>query len=77
VALTVEPRSAVAGLTESSWLAQLDRMYGGDGFTKGAGRLLPKIAYGTTTYVSKLQRAEIDALVRLSREWIAKHRKAA
>jgi hypothetical protein len=77
VALHVEPRAAVAALSDDAWLAHLDRMYGGDAFTKGAGRLLPRLAYGTTTYVSKLQRAEIDALVRLSREWIARHRSAA
>jgi hypothetical protein len=77
VALHVEPRAAVAGLTSDAWLAQLDRMYGGDAFAKGAGRLLPRLAYGSVASVSRLQRAEIDALVRLSREWIVKHRSAA
>ena len=73
VALHVEPRTSVAGLTGEEWLGQLDRMYGGDGFTKGAGRLLPNLAYGTSAFVSGVPRAEIDALVRLSREWLETH----
>ena len=46
VALHLEPRSAVASLSGAEWLAELDRLYGGSGFTKGPGRLLPKLAYG-------------------------------
>ena len=37
VALHVEPRAAVAGLSGAEWLAELDRLYGGDGFTQGPG----------------------------------------
>src|SRR5262249_10835302 len=77
VALPVEPRWAVASLTDRRWLEELDRLYGGDAFSKGAGRILPSLAYGTPAAVSGVPRADLDALVRLSREWIAKHRAAA
>jgi uncharacterized protein DUF4381 len=73
VALHVKPRAAVADLTGPAWLAQLDRMYGGDAFSKGPGRILPRLAYGTATYVASVPRAELDALVRLSREWLERH----
>jgi Domain of unknown function (DUF4381) len=77
VALHLEPRSAVASLSGADWLAELDRLYGGSGFTKGPGRLLPKLAYGATAFVSGVPRAEIDALMRLSREWLQKHQRPA
>lgn len=77
VALHVEPRPAVADLTGPEWLAHLDRMYGGDGFSKGPGRLLPRLAYGTATFVASIPRAELDALVRLSREWLQRHHPVA
>lgn len=77
VALHLEPRVAVAGLTGAEWLAELDRLYGGDGFTKGPGRLLPKLAYGSPGFVSGVPRADIDALMRLSREWLERHRRVA
>jgi Ca-activated chloride channel family protein len=77
VALQVEPRPAVASLTGVEWLAELDRLYGGQGFTKGPGVLLPRLAYGTPAFISGVPRAEIDALMRLSREWIERHRRVA
>ena len=77
VALHVRPREEVASLTGAEWLAELDRMYGGTGFTKGPGRLLPRLAYGAPAFVSGVPRAELDALVRLSREWIEKHHSVA
>jgi uncharacterized protein DUF4381 len=77
VALRIQPRTAVASLSGPAWLAELDRLYGGDGFTKGPGRILPKLAYGTAAYVSSVPRADFDALVRLTREWLKKHRGAA
>jgi hypothetical protein len=73
VALQVEPRAAVASLSDARWLGELDRLYGGDGFSKGPGRFLPVLAYGSAGAVAALPRAEIDALVRLCRHWIAKH----
>lgn len=77
VALHVEPRAAVADLTGPAWIRELDRMSGGDGFSKGPGRLLPRLAYGTATFVASVPRAELDALVRLSREWLERHHAAA
>ena len=74
VALTVAPREEVAALTGKDWLAFLDRLYGGDGFSKGPGRLLPKLAYGTPAFLSGVPRADIDALLRLTREWLGRHR---
>ena len=32
------------------------------------------LTYGTRAYVSGVPRADIDALMRLSREWLEKHR---
>jgi hypothetical protein len=77
VALAVAPREDVAALTGKEWLAFLDRLYGGDGFSKGPGRLLPKLAYGTPAFLSGVPRADIDALLRLTREWIGRHRAVA
>jgi Ca-activated chloride channel family protein len=77
VVLHIEPRASVAGLTGPEWLAELDRLYGGDGFAKGPGRLLPNLTYGTPQFVSSVPRADIDALMRLSREWLKKHRRPA
>ena len=75
VALHVAPRAHVAGLSEAAWLAELDRLYGGDGFSKGAGRVLPVVAYVSPSTLAALPRADLDALVRLSRTWIARHRR--
>jgi hypothetical protein len=70
VALHVEPRIEVASLSDGNWLRELDKLYGGDGFTKGPGRFLPLLAYGSAAAVAALPRAEIDALMRLCRQWI-------
>jgi hypothetical protein len=76
VALHVLPRAEVASLVEDDWLALLDRMYHGDAFREGPGRILPRLAYGPRVFVSSIPRADVDALVRLSREWIRKHHAA-
>jgi uncharacterized protein DUF4381 len=76
VALHVLPRAEVASLVEDDWLALLDRMYHGDAFREGPGRILPRLAYGPRLFVSSIPRADVDALVRLSREWIRKHHAA-
>jgi len=73
VALHVEPRNAVASLSGAGWLAELDRMHEGSGFASGPGRILPVLSYGTDAQVAAVQRAELEALVRLSREWIRGH----
>jgi Ca-activated chloride channel family protein len=73
VALHVEPRSAVAALTGPAWLAELDRLYHGNEWSKGPGKILPRLAYGSAAALSSVPRADIDALVRLSRDFIKQH----
>jgi hypothetical protein len=77
VALHLEPRPGVASLSGAAWLAELDRLYGGDGFSKGPGRLLPQLAYGTPQFISRVPRSDIDALVRLVRTWLERHHRRA
>jgi hypothetical protein len=74
VALQVEPRAEVAGLTGAAWLAELDRLYRGHEWSQGPGRILPRLAYASAATLSSIPRAELDALVRLSREFIRRHR---
>lgn len=45
LALIRYPRERVAGLTGSAWLAFLDTTGGGDGFTRGPGRVLADRPY--------------------------------
>jgi hypothetical protein len=73
VALHVEPRASVAALTGDAWLALLDRMYRGNEFRQGAGKILPLLTYASPAVLARVQRVEIDALVRLCREWIRGH----
>ena len=70
VALAAWPREAVADLTGEAWLDFLDRSYDGDGFTRGPGRLLPRLAYAE---------ADVDPeglrdLMRLLDTWMDRHR---
>lgn len=76
VALHVEPRPAVAALSGPAWLAELDRLYRGQEWSKGPGRILPKLAYASAATLSSIPRADIDALVRLSRDFISHHHAA-
>jgi hypothetical protein len=76
VALQVEPRTAVAALTGTAWLAELDRLHHGNGWSKGPGRILPRLTYGSAASLSTIPRADIDALVRLSRDFIDRHHAA-
>ena len=66
-ALACRPRVEVAALTGDAWLRFLDESYGGDGFTRGAGRALTALAYEASPEVDG------DALVPLVRDWIRKH----
>lgn len=77
VALHVEPRAAVAALTGTAWLAELDRLHRGREWSQGPGRILPKLTYGSAATLSAIPRADIDALVRLSREFIRHHHTVA
>ena len=73
-ALMALPRSDIAALTGDAWLAELDRSYSGTGFTSGAGRVLPELAYdpGVRTRVPS---DEIGALLSVVRDWIRKHKR--
>jgi hypothetical protein len=73
-ALAFRPRTHVAALSGDSWLHFLDESYGGSGFSKGPGRLLPKLAYSTPATTNTVPVAELEALVDLVRRWIRRHR---
>jgi hypothetical protein len=68
-ALGAFPRATVAELVGPAWLAFLDRSYGGQEFSKGAGRLLISAPYQRVS-VSPDQAAELAGLVR---RWIRGH----
>ena len=68
-ALSFAPREQVAGLSGERWLEFLDRRRGTDTFTRGAGRLLPRLAYG----VEPLSAAETRELAGAVRDWIRGH----
>jgi len=68
-ALGTFPRETVAPLTGTAWLSFLDRSYGGDEFSKGAGRWLVSAPYQRTAP----GRDELNALRSLVRRWIRVH----
>ena len=63
VALARAPRDEVAGLVGPQWLEWLDRN-GGDGFRRGAGRVLETAPYAPDPEI------DTDALLTLARRWI-------
>ncbi len=67
-------RSEVAALSGEPWLQFLDESYGGNGFTRGPGRLLPKLAYSPPAETAAVRAEEFEALVDLIRRWIRGHR---
>jgi uncharacterized protein YjiS (DUF1127 family) len=68
-ALAAFPREMVAPLAGPAWLAFLDRSYGGQGFSSGAGRLLASAPYQRAA-PDRDQLAELATLVR---QWIRGH----
>ncbi|MBR0896202.1 DUF4381 domain-containing protein [Bradyrhizobium tropiciagri] len=68
-ALDAFPRETIAPLAGAHWLAFLDRSYGGDEFSQGAGRLLTTAPYGRTT----ADAGELRSLQDLVRRWIRGH----
>lgn len=68
-ALGAFPRETVAPLAGPAWLAFLDRSYGGEEFSQGAGRLLISAPYQRTSP----NRDQLDELVNLVRRWIGGH----
>jgi hypothetical protein len=73
VALSVVSRAEAASLTGEKWLTFLDAGYGGDGFTRGAGRLLPTLAYGSADDLEAISDQQVSDLVDLTRLWIRSH----
>lgn len=67
VALSRYPRADVASLTGSAWLAFLDKAYGGDGFTTGAGRCLADAPYRQSPTPGD---AEGSQLLALCASWV-------
>ena len=68
-ALAAFPREAVAPLAGPAWLGFLDRSYGGQGFSEGAGRLLASAPYQRTPP----DKDQLNALATLVRQWIRGH----
>lgn len=73
-ALACRPRVEVAGLADGEWLRYLDRTLGSTDFTAGPGRLLPTLAYASPAQLETIKKAEVEALTKLLRRWIRKHR---
>lgn len=66
VAISVAPRSEVAGLTGSAWLAFLDNGLKDAPFSEGVGRLLVDAPYRKTPPTEP----EISDLINLCRDWL-------
>jgi len=71
-ALAAFPRAQVATLAGPAWLAFLDRSYGGDEFSRGAGRVLGVAPYAPADVATQDPRA----LIGLVRRWIKGHHDA-
>jgi hypothetical protein len=74
-ALCVWPRQEVAPLSGEEWLTWLDCSWSRKDFSKGAGRLLPQLAYADTDSLFVLTALEVNALFDLIRNWIRLHRR--
>lgn len=72
--LACRRRAEVAALSGEPWLQLLDESYGGSGFTRGPGQLLPKLAYSTPAETEGVRAEDLQALVGLVRRWIRGHR---
>jgi len=70
-ALAAFPRQEVASLAGPAWLAFLDRSYGGDGFSHGAGRVLSLSPYEPQR--SGAGGADMRPLIDLVHRWIRNH----
>jgi len=73
VAVSVTARTEAASLTGEAWLAFLDEAYDGSGFTTGAGRLLPTLAYESPERLAAVTDKQAGELVDLTRTWIRTH----
>lgn len=70
VAVTIGPRTQVAGLTGRAWLEELDRGLGGNGFRQGPGRLLADAPYQPQVPVRN-----VEMLLELCEQWLRVQRK--
>ena len=75
-ALQAYPRQDVASLSGENWLAFLDKQYAGTAFSEGIGRKLLAVAY-LPQEQWQLSEKDSEALIRMSRLWISKHREGA
>ncbi len=73
VGLVTFSREDAASLSGDAWLARLDRSLGSDAFTRGPGRLLPLLAYGSPGLRQDVSDERARALVDLVRQWIRTH----
>jgi hypothetical protein len=73
-ALLAFPRKEIAQMSGEPWLEFLDKSYGGEGFTRGPGRMLPKLAYGSSRELQDISAEEINQLTVVLRQWIQDHR---
>ena len=73
IAVSVTERAEAASLTGEAWLAFLDQAYGGNGFTTGAGRLLPTLAYQSPEQLTAVSDQQAAELLELTRTWIGAH----
>ena len=67
-------RPEVAGLSGVEWLAFLDRTRRGKKFSRGPGRILPRLAYDCDDGVKGISPREIKKMTALVRRWIRGHR---
>jgi len=67
-ALAAFPREEIAALTGPTWLAFLDRHYGGREFSRGVGRAL-----SLSPYEPQQSNADTRPLIDLVRRWIRTH----
>jgi Domain of unknown function (DUF4381) len=72
--MSVAARADTAALSGEAWLAYLDGMYGGHGFTDGPGRVLPSLAYQSEKTLAAVTDEQAADLVDLVRTWIRVHR---
>jgi len=73
VALVAYPRTRVAELSGEAWLGFLDGTVGSTEFSRGAGRLLPDLAYDPRA-AETISQAESKDLISLVGAWIRHHR---
>lgn len=72
-ALSFGPRTGVASLAGDDWLRFLDGTFGGDEFSRGAGRLLVGLGYWPEARLDTVGQPEIDAVFDLVGRWISRH----